>query len=1143
MNLKKTLCALLAMFLFFSSQADVITKTYQFNDPAIKQINDYHFLKLNNTLMTGLPGQPALPYASVKLLLPPGHVATSITIEGHNLKVLSENFKAYPYQPSQPISKKEKSVFQKNEAIYNSNEAYPAKAEGKLSTGFYKGHAVAMSSFTPVIYYPSQHIIACYQSVTVTIETTASEEAQQALKMLPSSNKQVAKTPLFDNPEMISAYTYTPSRDENYDYLIITDDEYVADFDVLKAFYLDRGYITQVVTTDAIESAMAGQDLQEKIRNYIIQEYQNHEVEYFLLGGDVEYIPYRGFYCTVESSSTYQDDDIPADLYYSGLDGNWNTDEDGYWAEPDEDDLLPDVSVGRFPFSDHEELENMLNKTMNFQGSPIVGELAKPFLAGENLYDDPETWGSDYLELHIGFHDDNDYETQGIPEDYDIEKLYASEVGTWSGQDIMDVVNTGKSQLYHVGHANTSTVMNLYTSDITNENFYGANGVDHTYTNIYTHGCICGSFDASDCIGETMVKIDNFAASFIGNSRYGWFNEGQTEGPSQHIHREFTDELYGNNNLNIGNAHKVSKRETSPFVEAPGQWEEGALRWCFYDCNVLGDPAMRLWTSEPLDITINNPDAIQIGEADFEVEVTSGGNALENYRCVLKQEGAVLGIGITDENGIATVTIDNGLASVGDAELLVSGNNIQLHTIAMSIIPNEGAYIVLDSYEMNDDNGNGLAENGESISFNITLENVGSENAENVTAVLSTNDAYVTIINNTANFGLIEGESTANVDDAFAIEIQNGIPDQHEITFLITATAGESWTSDFDIIVNAPELAIGDILIDDSEGNNNGVLDPGEEATLTINNLNNGHNAIADLEALLSSASDDITINTSYQTIANLAAQGSETTSFDISVSADAETGTVAAFSYSLSNANYSIDSPFSLSIGIIFDGFETGDYTGMDWMLAGDTPWFICEADSYGGDYCSQSGAISHSQSSEMTLDIEVVSDDEISFYRKVSSESGYDFLRFYIDDDMMDEWSGEESWDLVSYPITQGEHTVKWIYSKDMSAQSGSDCGWIDEIEFPPLSFPTNIENVTAFVNDIQIYPNPASEKIIIRNLGHTLNEVCILNQAGHVVLRKEISNTAATIQIDELPAGMYVLMIKEEETMIRKKFIKIN
>jgi len=85
------------------------------------------------------------------------------------------------------------------------------------------------------------------------------------------------------------------------------------------------------------------------MRNYIISEYQAHGIEYVLLGGDDELVPHRGFYCIVYSSSTYEDSDIPADLYYSALDGSWNDDGDGYWGEIGEDDLLPDISVARFP--------------------------------------------------------------------------------------------------------------------------------------------------------------------------------------------------------------------------------------------------------------------------------------------------------------------------------------------------------------------------------------------------------------------------------------------------------------------------------------------------------------------------------------------------------------------------------------------------------------------------------------------------------------------------------------------------------------------------------------------------------------------------------------------------------------------------
>jgi len=108
----------------------------------------------------------------------------------------------------------------------------------------------------------------------------------------------------------------------------------------------------------------------------------------------------------------------------------------------------------------------------------------------------------------------------------------------------MNHINAGRPWLHHVGHSNYIYVMKMDISDITNSNFSQANGINHNYTIVYTHGCMCGGFDQTDCIAEKMVGIDNFAVAFIGNSRYGWFNEGTTDGPSQHLHREFVDALY-----------------------------------------------------------------------------------------------------------------------------------------------------------------------------------------------------------------------------------------------------------------------------------------------------------------------------------------------------------------------------------------------------------------------------------------------------------------------------------------------------------------------------------------------------------------------------------------------------------------------
>jgi len=57
------------------------------------------------------------------------------------------------------------------------------------------------------------------------------------------------------------------------------------------------------------------------------------------------------------------------------------------------------------------------------------------------------------------------------------------------------------------------------------------------------------------------------------------------------------------------------------------------------------------------------------------------------------------------------------------------------------------------------------------------------------------------------------------------------------------------------------------------------------------------------------------------------------------------------------------------------------------------------------------------------------------IAFYRKVSSESCCDHLKFYIDGVEKGSWSDEEDWAKVSFPVDEGTRTFEWTYSKDGS------------------------------------------------------------------------------------------------------------
>ncbi|MBC8214638.1 MAG: carboxypeptidase regulatory-like domain-containing protein [Candidatus Marinimicrobia bacterium] len=131
-------------------------------------------------------------------------------------------------------------------------------------------------------------------------------------------------------------------------------------------------------------------------------------------------------------------------------------------------------------------------------------------------------------------------------------------------------------------------------------------------------------------------------------------------------------------------------------------------------------------------------------------------------------------------------------------------------------------------------------------------------------------------------------------------------------------------------------------------------------------------------------------------------------------------------------------------------ESFETGSFSPI-WEFSGNEDWFIDDSQAYDGIYSARSGVISDYQNSTTTVDVELASGGEVSFYVKVSSESGYDFLNFYIDNVQQEQWAGEVDWTQVSYPVTSGGHSFKWSFVKDAYVSGGSDCGWIDYVEFP--------------------------------------------------------------------------------------------
>jgi hypothetical protein len=1104
----------LSCFIF----AEYIEQSYFFDQYTIRQQSEYDLIIMKNTQLHAPAGEPLLPYHSVILLLPTGKKAARIEIILEDETIIGSDHLLLPKQPSKPLSDNSPSDFMINESVYESSAIYPQKNIDVFSTQYFRGHPIVISTFTPFRYIPANGFLSFFKQVTLRVYLQPEDR-----RSLPADNSESTLQKLTDyvqNPHQISYFPENRPNDET-EILIITGAQFENSFQELSEVNLKRGFFTQVISVNTISQTMPGLDDQEKIRNYIKDKYLNNGLNHVLLAGDVEIVPYRGFYCYVQSGNGYESFDIPADLYYSALDGTWDDNGNGIWGEIGEEDLLPEISVARLPFSDQSELDKMLNKAISYQIQPVLGELDRTLLAGENLYNNPLTWGGDYLDLLIGYQNENGYETTGIPIDDDYLTMYDRDLGNWSGSDLINEINLGHPFIHHSGHSNYNYGMRLNMSDITNYNFSGANGIDHNFTLIYSHGCNAGGFDQSDCIAEQMLKIDNFAAAYIGSSRYGWFNEGQTEGPSAHLNREFVDALYNSQINLLGEINSDSKIDTAPWVTAPGQWEEGALRWTFYGTNVLGEVALPVWTAEPLEIFVDYLSVFLMSATDFDLQITENGTPVQGLMCTLIQNGEMKSRGLTDDLGNATLDLSGQDLVPGEAFLYVSGYNCLLSEYPIQIIAG-GTYIVVNDYSVFS-GFDSVLEFGETAFLSLSIEDIGNAgNVNNLQLTILCLDDFINVIDDVEMVGTLVSGGSLELENAFSFEIDNYVPDNHAFTIYLDMTSDEgSWQSEFHLTAYSADIHLEQVFIVD-EGN--GILEPGETAILQMELVNNGGAVAYDIMLQLVTSNPYVSVQMLPVQIDSLNRNGGAVIVDVCQINLDeaAPLGEIIQFDLEISAANgYYTQNDFHLITGLLIEDFETGDFDNLNWIMGGYADWTI-DNECYEGQFSARSGAISHNSNSSIEITLPSVVAGEISFWKKVSSEANYDFLRFFIDNIMVAEWSGEESWSEEVFAVESGVHTFKWIYVKDQAVVGGDDCAWIDYIIFPPLDQQSSIEDevLPVSLGSLGNYPNPfnPSTTIEFSILKDNNVELSIFNVKGQKI---------TTLIKEHLPKGNHSIV----------------
>jgi hypothetical protein len=121
------------------------------------------------------------------------------------------------------------------------------------------------------------------------------------------------------------------------------------------------------------------------------------------------------------------------------------------------------------------------------------------------------------------------------------------------------------------------------------------------------------------------------------------------------------------------------------------------------------------------------------------------------------------------------------------------------------------------------------------------------------------------------------------------------------------------------------------------------------------------------------------------------------------------------------------------------------GPASGLVFTSDGDAKWAL-DVDAERGEV-ARSGAIGDSQRSSLFAEFEGAG--SLSFWWKVSSESGYDKATLFVDGVSKATESGEQDWRKWNVAVSgTGRHRAEWRYQKDGSVARGGDCVWLDDV-----------------------------------------------------------------------------------------------
>jgi hypothetical protein len=944
--------------------AGSVTRTvvYAPADLEFSRVGEYDVVELRGYPAMVVPGAPRMPRVVEPLLIPAGAVPLSVEVLVEEWVDLPGVYNIYPSQPDRPLSVPEGVYglfYEPDPKVYSMVTEYPGFGVRLAGVGNMNGYRIAHIELFPLQYIPASGVLRLATRIIYRVEylehqvsdVVATERQLEVFGQAVRAHVVNPEDIVYCAPRVAgSGFGLSLVPPGYYEYVVVSESPIDTVFQRLVDWKTKKGVPGTVVLMSWINSNYTGYDLAEKLRNFIIDARDNWGTIYVLLGGSGDYnssgqniVPTRKGWYT--SAGGPDGDYLPADLYYSDLDGDWDFDGDHTYGElTDSVDMYADVYVGRASVYNVGMAQNFVYKMLTYELSPPTDYIERLMLPTAILW-------SSYEERPM-----QDSIARMAPSGWRISKMYERN-GNLSRQGMIDTMNVGYNFGHWEGHGDQNGIY-MGGPYLTSGDADGlVNGDRVGIAN--SIACMCGGWDlmssGADCFAEHLVnRVGGGLAVAMMNARYGWgaYVGGYVPGPSERIDTTFYAKLFTEQMHILGQVHHAAKDAWVYYADSGQQYDK--TRWCIYELNLFGEPELPLWTDVPMSLTVSYPGVIPIGNQNVGVTVTSSGSPVDNALVCLWKGTETYASGYT--NGAGYVSLNVEPLTPGQMLITATARNHYPFEDSLFVQASNYPYVTFMKCSVSDPgpggNNNGELNPGESVQIPLWVRNWGQTTGYGVTGSLGTGDVYATLSDTLKSFGDIPADDSAYTGaDGYDLDIAASCPNGHAILFTLTCkdNADSTWSSEFVLSVYAPVLTYQDYSV--VGGNGNGILDPGETADLVVTLENTGGAAAANITSTLSTSSSYITINDASGNFGTIdpGNQGDNSSDpYNVTASPSTPYGTEIDFQIEVASGIYIDTLDFTLVVGQLVPsdtGLYYSYYSGGPHLQSPVFDWFAIDS------------------------------------------------------------------------------------------------------------------------------------------------------------------------------------------------------